>query len=616
MNFYEAIKYVTNHKDFFPNLEHIARTRLLLFAESENFKKEQSVYTNQSHSEYLYFIVEGSITLEFPKHKVSLKVGDYFGEEAMLGMRTYGSNAVAGKHTTVIMIPKKAVLNIIGDNKNINYEFSVTFSSRASDKKIEALEYPGTKKDEAIPNKNAIIGWLVVILTPILSYYYFDGLDSKNRVFTSILLSVLLSWIFKLLPDFIPALFALLLCMGFGIADPKFILSGFSSKTFLMALSFFGIGAVITSSGVLLRVLLSLVKYLPPKHIWINSTLFSLGTLLTPVIPDVQVRVAVLGNIFYDTLSLLRINTKSSKRTKTITSLAFIFINSIALLGPVFLSSSMRNFVILGLFWAQYQEAFQWVGWLKAAAVSGIFLLAGYFLVHLLMFRNLDKLNFSKDLVKAQSQILGPISAHEWSSILSIAICFLGMATTNYHQITPEIISLLVLGSLLAFNFLRSQQFQNKIPWQDLMFLAGLSGLSNTAQELGLLSIIGHHFQWVADYIDLHFSMFVLMLQAVIIMTRTFVPSGSTVIVFCSVLIPLTQANGTNPWVIAFLILMLSEIWFLPAQKGEYNVFRDLTKDTPHDETKLLLTNMLLNFVKVGSIFASIPYWRSLGLIS
>jgi di/tricarboxylate transporter len=534
----------------------------------------------------------------------------------MLGMETYGSEAVATAHTTIIVIPKKAALNIIGDNKNINYEFSVTFSSYASDKKINTIEYPDIKNYEETAATGTLVGWMVVILTPILSYYYFDGLDNKNRAFTAIILTMLLSWIFKLLPDFIPALFALLLCMGFGIADPKFILSGFSSKTFLMALSFFGIGAVIVSSGILLRILLSLVKYLPPKHSLINFTIFTLGTCLIPVIPDVQVRVAVMGNIFYDTLSLLRIKTNSAIHQKTITNLAFLFISSISLLGPVFLSSSMRNFILLGLFWGQYQQAFQWMGWLKAAAVSGAFLLAGYFIVHFIMFRKLEKLSFSKDLVKAQSQILGPISSHEWSSILSVVICFLGMATTTYHQITPEIISLLVLGSLLAFNFLRPTQFQNKIPWQDLMFLAGLSGLSNTAQQLGLLDIIGAHFQWIADYIDLHFAMFVLMLQAIIIIVRTFVPSGSTVIVFCSVLIPLTQANGTNPWIISFLVLMLSEIWFLPAQKGEYKVFRSLTKESQFDETKLLLTNMLLNFVKVGAIFASIPYWRSLGLIS
>jgi DASS family divalent anion:Na+ symporter len=148
------------------------------------------------------------------------------------------------------------------------------------------------------------------------------------------------------------------------------------------------------------------------------------------------------------------------------------------------------------------------------------------------------------------------------------------------------------------------------------MFLAGLTGLSNTAKEMGLLDALGNHFRWISEYIQLHFSMFVLTLQAIIIITRTFLPSGSTVIVFCSILIPLTQSNGLNPWIISFLVIMLSEIWFLPKQSGEYTSFHNLTKDAPHDETKLLVTNMLLNVVKVAAIFASIPYWKKLGLIS
>ena len=615
MNFYQAIQNITDQKTFFPNLQNIARTRLLLVTTSQTFKKGEKIYSPKNHTDYLYFIVEGNVDLKFPKHTVNLKASNYFGIESLLEMPTYISEAIAKSETTVLMVPKKSISHMIGENRDIHYEFSVTLTSYASDQKISKIQPKDTKNDEVPPQLKTLIGWILVLLTPILTYLYFDGLDYKSRVFISIISTMLTSWTFRLLEDFIPAFFALLLCMGFGIADTKFILSGFSSKTFLMALSFFGIGIVVVSSGILLRLFLSLARHLPPKYFWINLALFALGACLTPIIPDSKIRMSVMGNIFYDTLTLLHIK-RGHAHKKTITSLSFIFINSVSLLGPIFLTSSMLHFIILGLFWGQYQQDFHWIGWLEAAAVSGLFLLVGFFLVHLIMFRKLDKITFSKDLVKSQVNALGSLSSHEWSSIFTISICFLGMVTTTYHQIAPEIISLLALGSLLVFNFLRPSQFQNKIQWKDLMFLAGIIGLSNTAQAMGLLDDIGNHFQWISEYIDLHFKMFVLILLAIIIIARLFLPSGSTVILLCSILISLTQSNGLNPWIVSFLVLMLNEIWFLPKQSGEYRIFHDITKDTPHDETKLLLTNMLLNIVKVAAIFVSIPYWQKLGLLS
>src|SRR5690606_34711501 len=50
------------------------------------------------------------------------------------------------------------------------------------------------------------------------------------------------------------------------------------------------------------------------------------------------------------------------------------------LFSAIFLSSSLHNFILLGLLWAQDQERFQWVGWLQAAAVPGLVMLFGFLL--------------------------------------------------------------------------------------------------------------------------------------------------------------------------------------------------------------------------------------------
>ena len=90
----------------------------------------------------------------------------------------------------------------------------------------------------------------------------------------------------------------------------------------------------------------------------------------------------------------------------------------------MFLSSSVRHYVLLSLFWGQYQEQFQWMGWLKASVVTALIL----GVVHVVLFTVLLKKETPQDLtpsIKRQIEILGDFSPMSGRPLVGPSCVFL-----------------------------------------------------------------------------------------------------------------------------------------------------------------------------------------------
>ena len=88
-----------------------------------------------------------------------------------------------------------------------------------------------------------------MILFPSLIIYYRElfGLDWGAGDFLGVFLAAVGMWIFRLYAEFIPSIFAILVVLILGLAPPSVALSGFTSSSFFMAMSVFGLGIVLVA---------------------------------------------------------------------------------------------------------------------------------------------------------------------------------------------------------------------------------------------------------------------------------------------------------------------------------------------------------------------------------
>jgi len=599
-------------------------SRLLPHVTRISLAPGESAYRSGNRADNLYYVAAGTIKL-YPgggssalaqaraddNHLGEITRG-YVGEEAILGSDNYMADAVALEDVQLVVYPREHFNALLAANPAIRAEYFVSLMNRFSREKLSATPTKAVAGDDHV-GWGQVVGWLLAIVLPPLVYFGIGTeLEVPARLYLGIFTATVVMWVFRLTADFIPGLFAVVGTLVFDLVPQNVILSGFASDGFFMALSILGLSAVITSSGLSYRLILWVLKSLPATKFWTNFGVMATGILLSPVVPSINGRVAMVTPLLIDMTESLKYKFGGKAATRLATS-AF---TGVGILSAVFLTSKSANFVIYGLLPAHAQEEFSWFHWMWAGIVCGAVMVGLYLILSAWFYRTDEKAHLSKDVIAAQLHLLGPMRSREWASLFGIAVFGIGVVTTSIHQIQPPWVALLLLYFLLAFNYLRGGEFRDKIDWPFLVYFAGLVGMVSAMNYLGLTRFLAGHLAWLGDSMRLNFPAFLLMLTCVMFALRLVAPNNAVIAVSATVLMPLADLNGVNPWVVGFVILTMSEHWFFPYQCTYYVQFEELTKKKRvYDERSFITFNAITTLVRLAGVYASIPFWRSLGLL-
>jgi DASS family divalent anion:Na+ symporter len=590
--------------------------RILPCVSERRLNPDEVLFQSDSPAVMLYLIVEGKIVLKSKKRVLDEVTEGTVGEEVIDDRGRYLSDAIAISSTTVLSIPREHLADLFETNTALRSDIYSNLINHFVDKTLRG-EHIEREPDRAPPGKSSalkITGWILSILAPAIILYLGDsfGLDWKSKIFLTVASSTIMMWIFRLAHEFIPSIFAVLVILILDIAPPSVALSGFTSGSFFMALSIFGLSAVLISSGLTYRIVITLLRIVPLSQFWYTLTIFFTGIFLTPLFPSANGRISLASPILEDMVDSLGYK----KSDKAATRLSVATFAGFTLFSGIFLSSKSIHFVIFGLLPIQVQEQFNWGYWLYASLAAGAVLFILYMIVTGIMFRNRETPRLSKEQIEAQRNILGPMSAQEWAALGGIVLFLIGIATSSIHKIQLPWIGLTVLYVVLALEFLSKKEFKMSIDWTFLIFLGTLIGLVKSMSYIGLDQQIGQHLIWLGEYTRTNFPLFVLLISLCIFVLRLFIPNNATVAILASVFLPIAEISGINPWVVGFIILMMSDAWIMPYQCTYYLLFEELNeKKRLFDKASLLQFNFLSVFFRLAAVYASIPFWRFLGIL-
>ena len=567
-------------------------------------------------ADFAYLIVSGTFEAATEGgQKITVRSG-FLGQEAAIGMDLNVVTAIATSESNVLVIPKAAI-GELGKNREFHQELLNSFTSlfNKEPKAIEP-EKETTEKKNSSSDWRLFFGWLMALLVPlsmITGIIEFTSIPNKESLYlVAILSTAIIMWVFRLLPDFVPAIFSVLSVVLFDLAPSNVVLAGFGSKTFFMALSIFGLSAVIIVSGLSYRILLLLLKIGPANKTWYYMCLFLSGAVLTPIVPTTNGRVAIVTPFMKELLASF--DKKSAKAEAP--RLAAAVLGGTSLLSAIFLSSKSVNFLVFGLMPFQEQTRFQWVDWFFAASVSGAVLLVLYFLASWLLFRNKEKPSIPKTLVYDQLKILGSTRPSEWAGVAGLLVLLVSFMTVAIHHIEIPWIALAILFSLLMFGFLGKQDFLTRIDWNFLVFLGSLIGLVSSMNYVGLDEWLTGKLSWLNYYMANDFGMFIILLSLSIFVVRLAMPINATVVIFATLLMPAAVNMGVTPWVVGFIILLMAEGYIWPYQASYYSQFCSLAGvKSGADSKKVIILNAMQYAFKLAAIYASIPFWQYLGFL-
>jgi di/tricarboxylate transporter len=602
----------------FEQASYLGLARLLPYTTEQLLQPGDSLYRAGESADHFFYLLEGKVELVSSKQQRITPGSRRLGEEAATDFDHYLADAVALTPLRVLVISRKSLTILFESRTELKAKFYFSLMQTFAGDHMHAVQKDDeVDKSVALEEKSetliALAGWLLAILAPALILYFGRGwgLEKPALYFLAICSCTIVMWIFTLVDEYIPGIFALLATLAMGLVPTPVILSGLASDGFVMAMSVLGLAAVIVSSGLSYRLLLLLLIKLPNTAFWQNSALLGIGFLLTPLIPSINGRVALVTPFLSDMLEILQ----QKKRGMAANQLAISAFVGVSLLSGVFLSSKSVNFVVFGLLPDQIQDQFQWLGWLASSAVVALVLVLLHAAMTFALLRGGEPSHLSRDQLSVQLSLLGKLKHGEWAAVAGVVLFMVGVATSSLHKVASPWLGMAILFGILLFGALNKREFREKIDWPFLIYLGGIVGITSAINYLGLGRVIAAQLPWLGEYMHLNFPLFVLLLSAIVFVIRLAVPISATIVIMATVLMPVATHYGVNPWVVGFIILIIGEMWFFPYQCSYYLQLRQLSKGTIYDEGLFLKFNALSNVMKIAAIYASMPYWKSLGLL-
>lgn len=601
----------------FQQASYLGLARLLPYTSERQLQKGDMLYRAGLPADEFFYLLDGDVELISSEQQSILPGSRRLGEEAATDFDHYLADAIAITAVRVLVISRKSLTILFESRSELKARFYFSLMQTFAGDNMHAIQSAGdagTASGNSKPEHvSTIIGWLLAALAPALVLFFGRdwGLEKPALYFLAICSITIVMWVFTLVDEYIPGIFALLATLSMGLVPTPVILSGLASDGFVLAMSVLGLAAVIVSSGLSYRLLLQLLMRLPNTGFWQNSALLGIGFLLTPLIPSINGRVALVTPFLSDMLEILQQKTRSV----TANQLAISAFVGVSLLSGVFLSSKSVNFVVFGLLPDQIQDQFQWLGWLAASAVVAAVLILLHGVMSLLFLRGGQRSHLSREQLAVQLSLLGKIKSGEWAAIAGVVLFMVGVATSSLHKVASPWLGMAILFGILLFGALNKTEFREKIDWPFLIYLGGIVGITSAINYLGLGLVIANQLPWLGEYMYSNFSLFVLLLAGVVFVIRLAVPISATIVIMATILMPVATHYGVNPWVVGFIVLIVGEMWFFPYQCSYYLQFRQLSRGTIYDERMFLAFNALANVMKLGAIYASMPYWKTLGLL-
>ena len=590
--------------------------RIAPYVFEKKLQAGEMLFKSDSPAEALYLLMEGAIKLESEKGILQEATGGTLGEEAVNAGGRYLSDAVALSSISVLVIPRERLQALLNNYPELKGSIYRNLINHHADKKLpEDLAAKGPVK-AIIPETSRvkILGWVLTILLPCIIILLGDnwGIDWKTKIFMTVAVSTVMMWIFRLAHEFIPSIFAVLVILILDIAPPSVALSGFTSGSFFMALSIFGLAAVLISSGLTYRIVINMLRYLPRSQFWYTISIFFTGIFLTPLLPSANGRISLASPLLTDMVESLGYK----KGGKAATRLSIATFSGFTMFSAVFLSSKSINFVIFGLLPIQVRDQFTWGYWFFASLAAGAVMLLLYIIITAILYRNDEIPKLSREQLDSKKEILGPMSTQEWAALGGVMLFLIGIATSSIHKIQLPWIGFTVLYVVLALEFLSKQEFKVSIDWTFLIYLGTLIGLVKSMSFIGLDQAIGAHLTWLGEYTTSNFSLFVLLLSSSILLLRLFIPNNATVAILASVFLPIAEVSGINPWVVGFIILIMSDAWFMPYQCTYYLLFDELAGSKQlYNKASLIRFNLISILFRFAAVYISIPFWRFIGIL-
>ncbi len=623
----EPVEALLRHVPFFRDLDRVDVARLVGALEHVYISANTLIFAENTEADALYLLASGQVTVSVQTEAgeqsiAALKAPACFGELGLLLGRRTGSVRTL-TDVQAWKLPRARFERLARERAGIGLSMAAALAELLDQRSREHVGAPIALEPRLplvmdIPRRTYAGGWRLAALAGSLGIPVAlwglsppDGLSLQGWHVSIVLIGAAVAWLLEPVPDFVVAL-AMVTAWGLlGLAPLSLAFAAFTSSSYLVALAALGLAAAMARSGLLFRIALFLLQMFPATYGAQVLALLVGGVCVTPLMPLAIARVATIAPLVQE----LSQNLGFPPRSRGSAGLSFAGMLGYGAFSSIFMTGLAMNFFVLALLPGTDRAKVDWLQWAIYAAPAGLVILLGTILLLLVLFRPARGIRESRERLKMQKRILGPLSTREVAVIVGLTVLLVGLLLRPLLGVDDAWIALSALVLIMVGGGLDREGFRTSIEWGFLVLFGVLLGTGGVLRSAGVDQWIGRELIPLARIMG-HPSLAIVVLAAGVVVCRLVLPWIPATLLLSLTLVPQATRLGLPPWVVGFVILLSANTWLHPRQSDFYRLTWETTRGEMFSHRDGLVVGVALTIIMLVAIAASVPYWRAIGLLT
>ena len=417
-------------------------------------------------------------------------------------------------------------------------------------------------------------------------------------------------WVGGVVPDWATGVGLMLIWTITGTATFGVSFSQYSGSIVWLLIGAFLISAAVVKTGALRRLSLTLMKIFPATFKGQVLALMGAGTIISPLVPSSTAKAVLGANIALSTGKAMNFDPNS----KGMTGLFIAGLTGFSLTVPAFITACAFGFMLKGALPEDIASELTFVNWLVAMLPWLVVMLAGMFIVILILYKPSEGGTMTKEHVQNEIDAMGKISLKELLSMIILFVCIVCLIFEKRLGIAAEITAL--IGAVLCYllKILEPKELSQRVAWPLIIFVGAVIQLGNMFSITGINKWLTELLGPVFTVLDNKF-LLILCVVAIVTIVRFFVASqGANLMLFVAVLTPVAISSGIDPFIMGLVVYVSQQLWFVPYQSTTYAPALGVMEgNMKHSDAMKACLGYVI--VSLAGLMVSIPYWSILGYI-
>lgn len=454
-----------------------------------------------------------------------------------------------------------------------------------------------------------IVGVLIAMITPP------EGLDKAAMLFMGIFVTAIIWLILRVIDEHIVVILAMTLFVVFNITDFPTAFAPFAGASVWLVIAAFGISTALAKAGLIKRISFKILSLFPENYKGQIAALFTGGLAVSPLIPSLTAKVAILAPFSATAATSLGYQ-KGSNGARGMFAAMWL---SGGIFGVAFLSGAIPVVTMLGFMPPEVAAEFTWLKWFVSAWLWLLILGGLSYIAIMLIYNPKDDdvgTALEKGFTKKSLESLGPITTKEKIAGILLVAALLGWMTTQFHGISTTNWAILILFLMAAFRLFDAKDFKN-LAWGTVFFVGGIFSMAALISQLNIHTWLGGIITpLLGPLAGSPYLLIPVICIAVYIVRLVIISQTATTALFYAGLIGVTQAVGIHPFVLLFVTYTSTLVWHFSFTNVTYVAALGATGGDMVEHSDNQRMNIAYMAINIIACTASIPLWKILGFIA